>query len=103
MTKMRIETRDIHARLKDGREFVFPVFLDPNSSDDKPLIPKKILFEADWVYDLTARQKIKDNCGKFLVPLGVKRVSREWLRQEGFLPTKTMVKKKMPRGYSSKV
>lgn len=49
-------------------------------------VPHKLLYAADWIYDIELRRIIKNSTGRnFLVPLGVPQVDRSWLGDKGFM------------------
>ena len=49
-------------------------------------IPSFLFDAADWVFDLDTDVVLKNETGrKRLVPLGVEEVTRQWLRDRGFV------------------
>ena len=66
-----------------GEEFICKVFVW-DGGETAAGFPPRLLYRADWVYDLDERKIVKSRDGKFHVPLGVIEVDEEWLRARGY-------------------
>lgn len=85
--------RMVHVRLREeagGDEVILPLWEAAQATDTEQPgalhVPPKLLYAADWIYDIGRRHIIKNATGRnFLVPLGVPTVESSWLGDKGFV------------------
>ncbi len=79
-----MEWHRCHFRLApSGEEHICRFWLD---IEGKIVIPHKLMFQADWIYDLDTSKVLKNKTGRScLIPLGVEEVDRSWLIQRKFV------------------
>ena len=83
----------VHVRLREeagGDEVILPLWEAAQATvTEQPgalHVPPKLLYAADWIYDIERRHIIKNTTGRnFLVPLGVPQAERSWLGDKGFI------------------
>ena len=93
--------RRLHIRLARTGEEIITKFWTSADADGRLFIPQKLVFDADWIFDLDLGQVLKNKTGRNrLIPLGVAEVERSWLGERGYMrmrrpavpqPTRTVV------------
>jgi hypothetical protein len=79
-----MQRHEVHVLMPDGTEFIYDFRVD--STTGLALIPSRLLYWADWIYDITAKAILKNKtAAKFNFWIAAEHVDTDWMQAHKYL------------------